>query len=156
MGIEAVIGSAHNDRIDVSDIGSDAISHRAWGGGGDDRLEGYKNDYLNGGAVDDTLESHRGGIVNGGPGADTFRFFGEVEDATIEDFDSAEGDTIELSSVGFRGVTKADVRAMLDGSAGSVLDLTLLGDTGFYEHGTITLGGGVQVSDLSVNDFILG
>ena len=81
---------------------------------------------------------------------------GDIEAATIEDFNSAEGDVIELSSVGFRDVTKSDVQAMLDGSTGHVLNLTLLGDTGHYEHGSITLGGGVQVSDLSVNDFILG
>ena len=156
VNIEAVIGSAYNDRIDVSDIGSDAIAHRAYGGNGNDELEGYDRDYLNGGAGDDELVSHGGGTVNGGPGADTFRFFGEVEAATIEDFNPAEGDVIELSSVGFRDVTKSDVQAMLDGSTGNILDLTLLGDTGFYEHGSITLGGGVEVSDVSVNDFILG
>ena len=100
--------------------------------------------------------TYRGGTVRGGPGGDTFEFFGEVDGATIEDFNSAEGDVIELSSVGFRGTTKADVQTMLDGSSGSVLDLTLLGDTGLYDHGSITLGGGVQVADLAVNDFILG
>ena len=155
LGIEAVVGSSHNDRIDVSDFGSDAVAHKAYGGNGDDELRGYEHDYLNGGAGDDTLESHDGGTVHGGPGADTFRFFGEIEEATIEDFNSAEGDVIELSSVGFRDVTKSDVQAMLNGSSGSVLDLTLLGDTGYYDHGTITLDG-VQVADLSVNDFILG
>ena len=34
---------------------------------------------------------HGGGTVRGGPGADTFKFFGEVDNATIEDFDADEG-----------------------------------------------------------------
>ena len=59
-----------------------------------------------------------------------------------------------LSSVGFAGVTKADVQNMLDGGTGGLLDLGLLGVIG-RDHGTITLEG-VQVSDLSVNDFIIG
>ena len=98
--------------------------------------------------------THGGGIAKGGPGADTFRFFGEIDEATIEDFDPDEGDVIELSSVGFAGVTKADVQNMLDGGTGGLLDLGLLGVIG-RDHGTITLEG-VQVSDLSVNDFIIG
>ena len=44
---------------------------------------------------------------------------------------------------------------MLDGSRGNVLDLTLLGDADGYEHGSITLGGGVRVSDLTADDFTL-
>ena len=44
---------------------------------------------------------------------------------------------------------------MLNGSRGTVLDLGLLGDAGSYEHGSITLGGGVRVSDLTVDDFLL-
>ena len=160
VDIEGIIGTAYDDRIDVGDISGRSfrdgpVAHRVFGGPGDDELDGYDVDYLSGGAGDDELTTHGNGTVNGGPGADTFYFFGEVEDATIEDFDSGEGDVIELSSVGFRDVTKTDVQAMLDGSTGNVLDLTLLGDFGYTEHGTITLGGGVQVSDLSVNDFIV-
>ena len=46
VGIEGVIGSRYADRIDVSDIGRDAIAHRAYGGGGDDMLRGSYHDYL--------------------------------------------------------------------------------------------------------------
>ena len=160
VNVEAVVGSRYDDGIDVGDIwgGSifdDPISHRAYGGPGDDTLRGYERDYLSGGPGDDTLISHDGGTVRGGPGADTFEFFGDVQEATIEDFNPDDGDQIELSFVGFSDVTKSDVQTMLNGSSGSVLDLSLLGDTGFYEHGTITLEG-IQVSDLSVNDFIIG
>ena len=61
----------------------------------------------------------------------------------------------ELDSAGFRHATRSDVQAMLDGSRGNVLDLGLLGDAGSYQHGSITLGGGVRVSDLTVDDFLL-
>ena len=65
-----------------------------------------------------------------------------------------EGDVIELSTVGFRGVTKSNVSTMLDGSEGNVLDLSLLG-VASSDHGTITLED-IQVSDLGINDFIIG
>ena len=156
--VEIIRGTPYDDRIDVADIFGksfdDPIAHRAVGGQGDDELSGYKHDYLSGGSGDDTLITHGGGTVEGGPDADTFRFFGEIEEATIKDFNPNEGDVIELSSVGFAGVTKADVRNMLDGGTGGVLDLGLLGVIG-RDHGTITLEG-VQVSDLSVDDFIIG
>ena len=130
------------------------ISHKAYGGAGDDRLAGYERDYLNGGAGDDTLVSWGGGTLNGGPGADTFEFIGDVGETTIEDFNSSAGDQIDLSYFGFSEdpVTKSDVQAMLDGSTGNVLDLALLGADG---AGSITLGGGVQVTDLLLNDFIV-
>ena len=158
--VESVVGSEHDDWIDVGDIVgrafSDPVSHRAYGGRGNDELWGFEVDHLDGGDGDDLLVSHGGGTVRGGSGADRFDFFGAVTDATIEDFNSAEGDRISLDPIGFDGVTRSDVQAMLDGSAGSVLNLSLLGDTGHWEHGSITLGGGVRVSDLSASDFILG
>ncbi len=158
--IESVVGSAHDDWIDVGDIwgralAGDPVSHRVYGGRGDDELWGFEVDHLDGGDGDDLLVSHGGGTVRGGAGADKFSFFGEVAAATIEDFDSAEGDRIELDPIGFEGVAQTDVQAMLDGSTGNVLNLSLLGDPGHWEHGSITLGGGVRVSDLTANDFIL-
>ena len=159
VNVEIIVGTPYDDRIDVADISGrnfldGPTAHGAVGGPGDDELWGYRYDYLSGGSGEDTLVTHRGGTVKGGPGADTFRFFGEIDKATIEDFNPDEGDVIELSTVGFRNVTKTDVRAMLDGSSGNVLDLGLLGVVG-EDHGTITLDG-IQVSDLSVNDFIIG
>ncbi len=159
VGIETVIGSAYDDRIDVADSGSffldtPVIAHRVYGGGGDDVLWGYERDYLNGGAGDDILYSSAGGTLVGGPGADTFDFNGAAGETTIEDFKPSEGDQIDLSWFGFYDdpVETSNVQDMLDGSTGNVLDLTLLGSDG---EGQITLGGGVQVSDLSVNDFIV-
>ena len=128
----------------------DPVAHGASGGPGDDELWGFEVDYLFGGDGDDTLVMHNGGRARGGPGADTFRFFGSEVEARIDDFSPAEGDVIELSSVGFGGVTKSDVQAMLDGSSGNVLDLGLLG-VADRDYGTITLDG-IQVSDLGVNE----
>ncbi len=167
VSVEGVIGSPHDDRIAVDDVWSgsifgDPIAHEVYGGDGDDELWGYRRDYLNGGPGHDILATQVGGTAFGGPGADTFWFLGSVDGATIEDFDSAEGDVISLRSfatlpglAGFQHVTRSDVQAMLDGSQGNVLDLTLLGDADGYEHGSITLGGGVRVSDLTADDFTL-
>ena len=167
VNVEGVVGSAHDDRIAVDDVWSGSIfgasiAHEVYGGDGDDELWGYGRDYLNGGPGNDTLATQVGGTAFGGNGADTFWFLGSVDGAAIEDFDSAEGDAISLRSfgglpglAGFQHVTRSDVQAMLDGSRGNVLDLTLLGDADGYEHGSITLGGGVRVSDLTVDNFIL-
>ena len=156
VSIEAVIGSPYDDSIEVDDYGffsDEAVRHRAYGGAGDDVLWGREGDYLNGGAGEDRLITARGGTLNGGPGADTFRFFGPADETTIEDFTPADGDQIDLSWFGTFDdeVTRSDVQAMLDGSTGSVLDLSLLGADG---EGEITLTG-VQVADLGVNDFIV-
>ena len=162
VNVEAVIGSSHDDKIRVDDLGGKSaldvpVAHNAYGGDGDDELWGYESDHLSGGAGDDALFTRGSGTVEGGPGADTFWFVGEVDGPTIEDFDSAEGDRIGLSSDGFEHVvTKSDVQAMLDGSRGNVLDLSLLGDAGSHEHGSITLGGAVRVAGLTVDDFVLG
>lgn len=159
VDVETVIGSAFNDSIDVDDHGSfflgiPAVGHKVYGGGGDDELWGRERDYLNGGAGDDVLYSSAGGTLVGGPGADRFDFVGSAGETTIEDFRPSEGDQIDLSWYGYPDdpVDRSNVQDMLDGSTGNVLDLTLLGADG---EGQITLGGGVQVSDLSVNDFIV-
>ena len=158
VGVEFVAGSPYDDRIDVGDlwgesIFDDPVSHGAYGGAGDDELWGFAVDHLLGGPGDDTLLLHDGGRAEGGPGADTFAFFGNRVNAAIDDFSPGEGDVISLSAVGFSGATRADVEAMLDGSEGNVLDLSLLGIAG-SDHGTITLEG-IQVSSLDVGDFVL-
>ena len=160
VGVEAVIGSSYADRISVIDLwdqsdSADPVGHTVHAGTGDDELWGGDRDYLYAGPGDDTFFAQGAAALDGGDGADTFVFFGQVDGARIEDFDSAEGDAIRLDPVGFRHVTRSDVQAMLDGSRGNVLDLGLLGNGGSYEHGSITLGGGVRVSHLTVDDFLL-
>ena len=158
VGVEFVAGSPYNDRINVGDfwgesIFDDPIAHGAHGGAGDDELWGFQVDYLFGGPGDDALLLHNGGGAEGGPGADTFAFFGNRVNAAIDDFRPDEGDVIGLSAVGFSSVTRSDVQAMLAGSEGNTLDLSLLGVAG-SDHGTITLGS-VRVSSLNVDDFVL-
>ena len=56
VGIETVIGSPHDDSIEVDDyefFSGDAVRHRAYGGPGDDELWGRAVDYVNGGAGDE-------------------------------------------------------------------------------------------------------
>ena len=154
LGIEGVIGSPYDDVIWVGEFfdgDEPPTMHRAYGGAGDDWLVGLGSDYLNGGEGDDSLEAHgSGGTLVGGPGADTFEPGGDGE-TTIEDFTPADGDQIDLSwAYSYSGV-EPDVQAMLDGSSGNVLDLSLLG-TGYEVEVTLT---GVQVADLGVNDFII-
>ena len=162
VDIEAVSGSAFADTITVWDLPSARL--RAYGRDGDDQLSGSTGSILDGGAGDDILNSAYGGVtLIGGPGADTFTFgFGPgAEPATIEDFNASDGDRIDLRSFGPTDpceedppdpVTESDVQAMLDGSTGNILDLSLLGTDG---EGRVILGGGVQVADLSVDDFIV-
>ena len=105
-GVETLIltGSADisgtGGRSNNSITGNSGIN-RLDGGKGDDVLLGMGgDDRLIGGAGADTLE--------GGSGGDAFLFaaaprFGDPFD-TIRDFDSAEGDTIELGRSAFRGL----------------------------------------------------
>lgn len=161
ISIEKVIGSRYDDKIEVNDIWGesildDPVAHEAYGGEGDDELWGFEVDYLNGGPGDDTLILHNSGTASGGEGADTFRFFGSrVDGVVIKDFQPGV-DKIELSSVGFDLTFESDIKRLLETSSGNRLDLgsIFLPDTGDTDHGIVTFEG-IQVSDLSVSDFIL-
>ena len=166
VNIEAVSGSAFADTIAVWGFGSSFRGLRAYGRDGDDELFGSPGSILDGGAGDDILNSVSGGATFiGGPGADTFvfDFAPRVNPDTIEDFNASDGDRIDLRYFGYTDrceedleedlfVTESDVQAMLDGSTGNILDFSLLGSD---DEGLVILGGGVQVADLSVDDFII-
>ena len=153
VNIENIDGSPHNDVISVADDWETLIEHGVWAGGGDDELWGFRGDYLNGGEGDDYLNLQEGGVGVGGPGADTFNLFGDAIEGRIEDFNPDEGDKIRLNEDGFSGVDEDGVQAMLDGSSGDTLDLSLLGIPD-KEHTTIVLQD-FDVADLTVDDFIL-
>ena len=153
VNIENIDGSPHNDVISVADDWETPIEHGVWAGGGDDELWGFRGDYLNGGEGDDYLNLQEGGVGVGGPGADTFNLFGDAIEGRIEDFNPDEGDKIRLNEDGFSGVDEDGVQAMLDGSSGDTLDLSLLGIPD-KEHTTIVLQD-FDVADLTVDDFIL-
>ncbi len=93
MGDDQILGQGNTDYLSGL-VGDDSI----WGAWGDDTLlggdgndylsGGSKNDYINGGDDNDTLV--------GNNDADTFVFDGSSGIDTILDFDSNEGDMIEI------------------------------------------------------------
>ncbi len=84
MGDDSILGGHDNDYLSGL-VGNDSIL----GGVGDDTLNGGNdNDYLNGGYENDTLV--------GGNNADTFVFDRSSGIDTILDFNSNEGDMIEI------------------------------------------------------------
>ena len=149
--VEVVRGGAINDYIDLGAEGAGAMEIH--GGAGHDVVIGRGAAVVNGGAGDDTvgIRAADGAVLTGGPGADTFGFSELTESATITDFTDA--DVIRFATSTFGTIPAGGIQAMLDGSSGNELDLSLLGVEGM-DHGTITLTG-VQVSDLTVDDFLI-
>ena len=149
IGIEAVIGSQYDDRIDAAGNGSRDVLD---GGGGNDTLRGGSDypDSLFGGAGDDLLVAYaHGGIMEGGPGNDIFQYVGSAfTGGEIKDFTKGE-DRIRLTDL---NVDAVQLDELLRNSSGNELDLGRLG-AGFEDLGTITLN--VDVSTLETSDFIL-
>lgn len=146
--VEIYRGSAHDDLMFV-DFQRDVDGIEVYGADGDDLLIARGSAVIDGGTGDDSMgiRSADGAVLTGGAGSDRFLFSERVASATITDFTSGE-DTITLHSS--LGEISADgVQAMLDGSEGETLNLTLLGDD---IAGMITLTG-IDVSDLTVADF---
>lgn len=95
-GSDYLTGTSNNDRIQ--------------GVGGDDYLYGdYGNDKLDGGSGNDYLVGGYGNdAIVGGAGADTFVFYSPYEGIdTISDFESFEGDAIQIDSYEF-GASSTD------------------------------------------------
>ena len=152
--IETIIGTEHADTIYSMDREYDVQegNNTIHGRGGNDVLAGMNADTLQGGEGDDELTASRfvnGLVMTGGPGEDTFVLAATVRQATITDF--SPGEKIRLLQGRFPDTDADSIQAMLDGSEGSTLDLSLLDS----QHGTLTLEG-VNVADLTVDDFIIG
>lgn len=129
-----------------------------FGGAGDDTLRGLQdNDRLFGEAGDDTL---RGGLGDdllwGGAGADTFildsafidPFGNDFDNDRILDFDSAEGDRIDVSEFGISSLETIQTISSLSNS-GSVF-LTVFEDG---DRNTLTVEG-FRLNQLVATDFI--
>lgn len=99
-GDDVLFGGLGNDTI-MGHEGMDAIS----GGDGDDSLYGQEgDDTVAGGAGNDTLGAGPGNdLLTGGLGADRFFFASNFAEGlnvhTINDFNRAEGDIIDLRSI---------------------------------------------------------
>jgi len=84
QGQDSLNGNAGNDTA-FGDLGADTVR----GGQGDD--------VISGGAGDDWLSGDRGDdTVSGGAGADVFHSFGDAGVDRVTDFNSAEGDRVQL------------------------------------------------------------
>lgn len=159
VGIENAHGSFYDDYL----LGS-AAANQLIGEEGDDTLFGFEgNDYLIGGEGDDNLHGGdnddvlAGGIgqdrLAGGAGADRFAFnaFGGKLDSAlstakadvITDFSHAQGDKIDLSSVGNTG--------SLDGNQTDDLTFTFIGGDNY--SGT---AGELRISHIDGNSWVSG
>ncbi len=123
-GADEIHGLAGPDEIN-GDMGSDVLTG---GDGGDVLAGGRDSDVLVGGVGNDTL--------SGGPGADVFRFDQtsgtELGTDIITDFDSADGDVVELNV--------SDERT----------DLQTLLDTGRLVVNSTTSGATVETNQVSI------
>lgn len=188
IGIENVQGSFYNDFL----FGS-AQANDLYGQEGNDTLSGFEgndlllgnegDDSLIGGADNDVLVGGEGkDKMSGGTGADKFVFHGSgggthVDSAlnasssdVITDFSHAEGDKIDLSSIGLGG--------SLGGNQTDTLTFTFIGRDGFsgtagelhygYNNGNTVISGDIDGDDdadfrivltgehqLTASDFIL-
>ena len=147
--VEIIRGSNHDDWIG----GTRDFITGVYGGDGDDVLSGGDNTAVDGEAGDDTISGYGSAVLTGGPGSDTFVFAHTGDrDIWITDFSQRDDDVIYLVKTDGSAVESDAVQAMLDGSRGETLDLDLLGVDNLT--GSITLAG-VDVSDLTVDDFLL-
>lgn len=150
-GKDKLYGEASKDILEGL-TGDDSL----YGGAGNDNLLGYSgNDFLNGGngndilkgeAGDDTLVGSSGSDRHtGGNGADTFVFYSPLEGIdTITDFNSSEGDKIQVAASGF-GIAQGQFdKFMYNSSTGTLFfEETQLAslplDSGFVPSSDITI-----------------
>jgi Ca2+-binding RTX toxin-like protein len=135
FGIENVIGSKWNDKIQGDDLGN-----RITGGAGNDVLDGAGGiDYLLGGLGNDTLI--------GGSGADVFIFDASFGKDTVNDFWAGTGRTDRLWFTNTDLHSYADVLAhAVDTAAGIVISVNGGADS-------LTLSG-LKLAQLHADDFI--
>jgi Ca2+-binding RTX toxin-like protein len=131
-GNDTLSGGDGEDEIRGED-GDDTIS----GNADDDRLFGGPNDdKMNGGDGDDTVQGGEGNdtvqggegndSLNGGPGGDRFNINKGDDFETIQDYDAAAGDTIQIS--GFTNINApGDLAGGVDiGPVDTTIDLGLV------------------------------
>jgi Ca2+-binding RTX toxin-like protein len=136
-GIENLIGSAFNDRLDGTNSANNLD-----GGAGSDSLNGYGgNDTLIGGAGNDVLE--------GGADADAFMFDAGSGIDVIYNYASGQGDKINLKS----GLNGSGITSAAQALA-STMDVGGYATVNLGSGHTITLVG-VTTASLSAADFVI-
>ena len=127
--VESVIGTVYNDTIDFSDLSvspEDGAAINLEGRAGDDNLVGSKyRDVILGEDGNDRLVGDAGqDVLTGGAGVDRFIFRGLSDFSgggdTITDFNSAEGDRIEIYRRGFAGSATTYDRFSFDAANSSL------------------------------------
>jgi type VI protein secretion system component Hcp len=144
-GNDYLVGTSLNDRIDGG-AGNDIIAGGAGadtliGGAGNDSLSGGMgsdslsggtgNDVIDGGAGNDTINGGAGrDLLTGGPGADRF-VYSFTSDSTVNpsgqdeimDFNSAEGDRLDLVAIGAHTLGGLKLVAAFTHTAGQVIEV---------------------------------
>lgn len=102
FGDDLLIGGKGDDVL-IGGFGDDILR----GGHGDDTLWGLVgDDRLLGGTGDDILIAGSGNnVLVGGTGADTFVFVGPIGNSVINDFNAAEGDSIDIVDWGVNSLS---------------------------------------------------
>ncbi|MGR3377692.1 sialate O-acetylesterase [Salipiger abyssi] len=133
---------------DISGTGN-ALDNAIYGNDGNNRLHGaWGNDTLVGGAGNDRLSDSRGNdLFQGGPGQDVFVFYDGFGVDLVTDFEpDRRGEVIDMRAVsaitGFDDLLASHLRsfggnAVIEDGAGNMIVLQ-----------------GIEVSDLSANDFL--
>jgi Ca2+-binding RTX toxin-like protein len=150
-GIENINGSAHDDTL-CGDNGDNALA----GNNGNDTLKGGGGaDKLIGGEGNDTLSGGGLGadILNGGAGGDNFVWSSTAESAGVStpwsgidvantdvilDFNAAEGDHIDLSTIDAKEAIPGDQDFSFIGEYGAAGGFTAAGQAAYFNDGTDT------------------
>ena len=167
VGIEGVIGSAHDDTLTGPASGNASLSggpgkdtlraggngdHNLYGDDGDDSLTGLDGkDDLYGGAGDDTLNGGEGDDwLHGGPGADAMDG-GDGNDTAVYYWGVAAGVTVNLATgAGSGSDAQGDTLANIENVWGSKHDDTITGNDsanrllGFDGNDLLSGGGGID------------
>lgn len=160
--VGAIIGSADDDVLNGT-TGNDVI----YGQGGDDEISGGSGaDVIFGGAGTDSLVGDAGNDIlsggsdrddlEGGAGADTFRYYLVTESTLadsdrIRDFDSSEGDRIDLSQIDANYIVAGNssfvFASAFSGVAGQLVVETAAGSSVWYVKADVN---GDGMADLQI------